>query len=84
MVSSSGMTLSKPASAMLAQATALKPHMMFLPRQGTSTRFATGSQARPVMFWRAIEAASRHWATVPPSMSATPAAAMPEPAPHST
>lgn len=26
------------------------------------------------MFWRAIEAASRHWATVPPSMSATPAA----------
>ena len=46
----SGMTLSKPASAMLAQATALKPHMMFFAEAGHFHAVRHGPQARPVMF----------------------------------
>ena len=53
------------------------------PRQGTSTRLATGSQIRPSMFCRAIEAAARPCSGVPPAISTRAAAAMPEPAPHS-
>ena len=48
--SSNGMTGSKPASAMLAQAKALLAAITFLPRHGTSTLFATGSQIIPRVF----------------------------------
>ena len=51
---------------------AFDPPIIFLPRQGTSTRLATGSHARPVTFWRAIDAAFIHSSTVPPSIWATP------------
>jgi hypothetical protein len=48
--SSSGMTGSKSASAILAQASALLAAKTFLPRHGTSTLLATGSQTIPRMF----------------------------------
>lgn len=57
--SSNGMSGSKPASAMLAQARALLAAMTFLPRHGASTRLAMGSQMRPSMLCSAMEAAAR-------------------------
>ena len=42
---------------MLAQDRAWLAASTFLPKQGTSTRFATGSQIIPRIFCRAIEAA---------------------------
>ena len=59
MTSSSGMIASKFDSAMLAQLTALLAPSTLRPRQGTSTRLATGSQISPSMFCKAIEAAAK-------------------------
>ena len=59
---------------MFAQASALAAAITFFPRQGTSTRFATGSQIRPIMLCIASDAAVSDWASVP-SASVTIAAA---------
>ena len=55
--SSSGMSGSKLARAMFVKESALLAAMTFLPRHGASTRFAMGSQMRPSMLWKAMEAA---------------------------
>ena len=69
---------------MLAQERAFEPPMTFLPRHGTSTRFATGSQARPVMFWSAIEAASQRTGAPSRQRAGLAPRRHAEPAPHST
>ena len=83
MTSSKGMTGSKRASAMFAQASALVAAITFLPRQGTSTLFATGSQIIPSVFWSAIDAASTACLVVPSAKVTSAAAAIPDAAPHS-
>src|SRR5512141_651605 len=74
--SSSGMTGSTSANAMFAQASALLAAITFLPRHGTSTRAATGSQTKPIMLWNAIEAAATDCVNVPPAIFTSAAAAM--------
>ena len=81
--SSSGMSGSKPASAMLAQHSAFAAAITFLPRHGASTRLAIGSQIRPSMLWKAIEAAATAWSRVPPASVTRAAAAMLAAAPPS-
>ena len=61
---------------MFAQERALLAAITFLPRQGTSTRLATGSQMRPSMLWNAMEAAATDCARVPPASVTSAAAAM--------
>ncbi len=68
---------------MLAQASALLAASTFLPRQGTSTRFATGSQIMPRMFCSARDAAATACPVLPFASVTNAAAAIPEPAPHS-
>ena len=74
--SSNGITSAKPAKAMLAQARALVAAITFLPRHGTSTRLATGSQIRPSMLCSAMEAAASDCSRVPSARVTRPAAAI--------
>ena len=60
----------------VAQTSALLAAMTFFPRQGTSTRFATGSQISPSMFCSAIEAAATACVRVPLARVTSAAAAM--------
>ena len=72
-----------PARAMSAAATAITAYTPFRLTQGTSTRPATGSQARPRVFFSASAAASAHCWGEPPITSVSAAAAMAAAVPHS-
>ena len=61
---------------MVAQARALAAAITFLPRQGTSTRFATGSQISPIMLCSASDAAVSACSREPPARVTMPAAAI--------
>ena len=68
---------------MFAQLRALLAAITFLPRQGTSTLLATGSQIIPRIFCSAMDAAFIACQVVPFANATSAAAAMPDPAPHS-
>ena len=61
---------------MFAHDNALLAASTFLPRHGTSTRPATGSQIRPSMLCSAMDEAATDCASVPPASVTSAAAAM--------
>ena len=73
---STGTRLSMPARAMSAALTAFTAPMTFRFTQGTSTSPATGSQARPSRFFRAMATAWPICSGVPPRRSTRAPAAM--------
>ena len=81
--SSTGMRLSMPARAMSAAATAFMAPMTLRLTQGTSTRPATGSQARPSRFFSAIATAWQICSSLPPFRWTRAPAAMAEALPIS-
>ena len=82
MVSSSGMYAAYPDKIIVAAETAFVAAIAFLVTHGTYAQ-ATGSQISPNVFCRAIAAAWKLDAAVPPIISTIPAAAIAEPEPFS-
>src|SRR5262249_55378815 len=81
--SSIGMTLSTPARAVCAPVRASIAVNPLRTTQGTSTSPATGSQARPSVFWSVSAAACTDILGVPPSRNASAPAAIAAPTPCS-
>ncbi len=81
--SSKGITALKPERDMFAQERALLAAITFLPRQGTSTLFATGSQIKPSIFCNAIDAADVACSAVPFIIVISAAADIPDAEPPS-
>ena len=75
-VSSKGIRLGMPASAISALISAFIAPSALRFMHGHSTRPATGSHTRPITFFSAIAAALRHLSALPPSSSHSAAAAI--------